>query len=645
MTAPKRRASLLGGADFFADGAPVALRSKKLAALAAYLLSQRRAVPREKLAGLFWGAQFDRQAAQNLRQALTRLRRAFGADVIEAERDAVAIRARAFDCDVALFEAVIAEGDPAALPAAADLYRGDFLDGLDLAEEGWRDWVEIERARLRALALGALDDLAANALQRRDYPEALARAERALEIDPLSETAHRARLAALGGLDRRGEAARAQRDFADRLRAELGVAPSGETVAVFERVRKDAPAGSAGAEDEPRTASIALLPFRAAGDGDQARTIAEGLVESVAATLAKISGIHVVATASTASYRDGDAHPARVGREQGVRSLLSGSVQVVGDRLRVTAALIDAASAEQIWAERYDRPLDDLLAVLDELTKEIVTELQIQLSDGEQARIWARSARDVVAWEAVVRATALIHSHHREGMIEARRLARVAAARDPGFAAAWAAEGWTHWLDGRWDWTEDREASLRRALELAEKALSLDPESPDARSLKAVALAHLGAHDAAVVEINRAVALAPAHAHIAALASYLLRLHGEPRRAIALAERAIRLSPVHPPWYLNALAAACADAGEHERAERLFRESVRRDPDVVIPHAMLATLLGGQGRLSEARAAVEAILSLDPDFSAERWCSQHPHRDRRSRKKQLEALLAAGAPA
>jgi tetratricopeptide (TPR) repeat protein len=185
--------------------------------------------------------------------------------------------------------------------------------------------------------------------------------------------------------------------------------------------------------------------------------------------------------------------------------------------VRVTAQLIDASSGHQIWADRYDRSRGDFLGLQDEITREVVSALQVQLTDGEQARVWARGTRDLKAWENIVRATEKYHSHHRDEIPKARDLALEATRIDPEFAAAWAVLGWTYWVEARWDWSERRDESLGTAYELAHRSLRMDSHLPDGLTLLAVTELHLGRHDEALATFERACLSAPNHSYVAAL--------------------------------------------------------------------------------------------------------------------------------
>ncbi len=247
--------------------------------------------------------------------------------------------------------------------------------------------------------------------------------------------------------------------------------------------------------------------------------------------------------------------------------------------------------------------------------------------------------------ENVVRATAKYHSHHRDELPKARELAVEATRLDPDYPAAWAVLGWTYWVDGRWNWSGDQDESLHQALDLAHRSLAMDPYLPDGLTLLGMAELHLGRPDEALATFERARLALPNHANVAALSANAHSYAGDPAMAIGEIRHAVRLSPSHPVWYLNTLARGHWFNGEVETAVAFLEESARRDPDVVIPYAFLATIFGETGRLAEAEPAVKKLLALEPRFSARAWCANNPFRDPSRRKREEEALVRAGVPA
>jgi TolB-like protein/class 3 adenylate cyclase/DNA-binding SARP family transcriptional activator len=639
---------------------PVEIGSKKLRALLAYLAATHP-VPqsRETLMALLWGSHFDKQARQNLRQSLTRLKRLLGATRLEIGPDTVAMRAGAADSDIGRLGRAIADPSLAALRRSAEIPSAEFLPGFTIPEEAWTEWLEEQRRRVRRWMADAFTALGRAELDGGDAEAAIRAGERALEIDGLREDAFRLLAGALDRAGRGADAVARYETLVRHLRDELGASPAEETRAVIAALRNapaDAPgagtgppepsAGTGPAAPEvaiPEGPSLAVLPFRNITGDEKAEIIASGLAEDIVTTLAKISSVLVVARTSTLKYQDAEVDRAALSREQGVRHILEGAVRMVGDRVRVTAHLSDALTGREVWADRFDRWFKDFLDIQDEITKEIVSALQVELTDGEQARVWAHGTEDTMAWENVVVATELIHAHHRDGIAKARRLAEQACRLDPEFAAAWAAIGWTHWVEGRWGWANRRQR-FDTAWTLAGRALSIDPDNPDALALSGVCALHLGRFEEALQRMEQAMAHAPGHAHIAALTGYVHRYGGDADRTVTCIDRAIRLSPVHPAWYLVVKGAGFWRLGRDGEAVALLREAVRRDPQFAPAFAFCASLLGDIGDTDAARPVVRQLVGLEPDFSSRRWCEINPYRDPADRERELAGLIAAGAP-
>ncbi len=239
-------------------------------------------------------------------------------------------------------------------------------------------------------------------------------------------------------------------------------------VAKVNPMNADAPLAS---PDKP---SIAVLRFDNMSSEPEHEYFADGIAEDIITALSKISRMRVIARNSTFAYKGKSPDVREVARELGVRYVLEGSIRSSGNRLRITAQLIDATDGSHLWAERYDRSIEDIFDIQDEITKEIVTALRVKLTDGEEARVLARGTNDIEAWQLCVRAYELYLRFNSTDFLEARALAEKALQRDPNYAYAWATLGSTFWYDGRLGYTADSEAKFARANECAKRAMALD---------------------------------------------------------------------------------------------------------------------------------------------------------------------------
>ena len=283
----------------------------------------------------------------------------------------------------------------------------------------------------------------------------------------------------------------------------------------------------------PDGPSIAVLPFQnMSGDAEQ-DYFCDGLVEDIITTLSKLAGLRVIARNSTFVYKGRSVDVRDAAKQLGVRYVLEGSVRKSGNRIRITAQLIDAKDGAHLWAERYDRAIDDIFAIQDEITLVLATEMQVKLTEGEQARLRYTTTKNVEAWTYWVQGL----SHYcgpatKENMGPARLYWEKALALDPTSAALNAMLGFMHCVDAQFGWWDDRETALGKARTYTDKALELEPANADAYRTSSVLLLAQGRYDDAVVDAKRSVQLAPGSADVAELASFVLASSGFPEEAV-----------------------------------------------------------------------------------------------------------------
>ncbi len=376
--------------------------------------------------------------------------------------------------------------------------------------------------------------------------------------------------------------------------------------------------GGTSSPELPDKPSIAVLPFtNMSGDPEQ-EYFADGITQDIITALSQVSNLLVVARNSTMVYKGKTIDIGQVGREQGVRFVLEGSVRRGGSRVRVTAQLIDALTGHHQWAERYDRNLDDIFAVQDDITHRITVEMRVQLTDGEQARLLARRTENLEARELILRADELNGRFVREANLEARQLIERALKLDPTYASAWALLGWTHWEDACLGWTESAEISQTMALEAAQKALELEEDYPEALALLGHIYPLLGEHDRAVEVTEKAFDLSPTHFNTAFLA-IVLTYAGNADEAVELFKKSIRLSPLDFAWLLSYLGMCYCSTGELDLAISTLRRAVALEPDSTFGRAWLTSALVTAGMNEEAEQVTRDIMRIDRRFSASRW--------------------------
>ncbi len=276
--------------------------------------------------------------------------------------------------------------------------------------------------------------------------------------------------------------------------------------------------------------------------------------------------------------------------DHGIGHLLEGRVQVAGGRVRVSTRLAAAATRESLWAEQYDRELTDLFALQDEIAREIVTTLQVNLTEGQQARLRQGQIANVKAWEQYIRGISDLRRFIREGNGEAREKLEQAISLDDAFAAAWTFLGWTYMLGGRAGWDDAPEASFAEAISCAEKSLALDGLLPEPHALIGCVRMHQRRHDEAIAAGEKAFALGPNIAESYVLLGQTLNYAGRLEEGTALLEKAMRLSQFYPDNWLGILANGYRLLGCAAEAVALDEERLRRNPDNFFSEFMLAAL-------------------------------------------------------
>ena len=397
----------------------------------------------------------------------------------------------------------------------------------------------------------------------------------------------------------------------------------------------------------PEYPSIAVLPFTVMSADPEQEFFADGVAEDIITALSKISRLLVVSRNSTFTYKGKAVDVKQVSREQGVRYVLEGSVRKGGNRVRVTAQLIDATTGLHIWAERYDRNLEDIFDVQDKITREIVVALDVKLREGEQHRVWSSGTANLEAWECVRLATDAALGGATEAQQRARELLDRAIALDPCYAIAWAMRGWLHFNEADVGGGIGDQARFEKAQSAAfrcgERALELDAECAEAYGM--LALTHLNAreHDKAMEMSEKAIALSPNGAEIlGGVVSAVMTKSGQSERAVELVKQAMRLSPFYRPGLLRALGMAYRLSGRLEEAVACYRESLKRETGYLSAYVNLASMLGELGRLDEAREAARDVLRQEPRFSIKAYTGGLSYRNLADVERIAEGLRRAG---
>jgi adenylate cyclase len=392
----------------------------------------------------------------------------------------------------------------------------------------------------------------------------------------------------------------------------------------------------------PDKPSIAVLPFVNMSDDPKQEFFSDGITENIITGLSKISGLFVIARNSSFTYKGKPVMVRQVAEDLGVRYVLEGSVQRSGDRVRITAQFIDALKGHHLWSERYDQDPKDLFAIEDDITKKIITALQVILTKGEQAILLGKGTENLNAYLKCMEANEYLLRMNKDANLMARQRAEEAIALDSKYSSAHAILGNTHIKDVIFNWSASPRESMVRAFESAKKALSLDDSNVQARMVLTWIYLLKREHDKAIEECEGAVSLAPNAADAVFTFGIVLRFAGRVKDAIPMFERAIRLNPIPQAAYLSQLALSYTFIGEFEKAIGVCKKGLSKNPDDLVGRLALVVAYTSLGRESDARAEVAEVLRIDPKFSLEYAAKTWPYKNEADRDLVLNALRKAG---
>ena len=402
----------------------------------------------------------------------------------------------------------------------------------------------------------------------------------------------------------------------------------------------------------PEHAAIAVLPFNDISPTHDQQYLADGITEELITGLAKFPELIVMARNSTFAYKDKLTDARQVGKDLNVNYVIEGSVQRADQNMRVTAQLIDASTGRQIWADRYDRQVNNIFAIRDDITRSIAGTLGsiagvVALAEAE--RVSAKNPNSFTAYDYLMKGWYAYNKFTREDNAAARDLFEQARKIDPDYARAYAGLAWTYELDYDFEWTNDDEKTLKLALELAETAVRLDPNDIQAQWGLGWAYLYNRQYENAMAHYLRARELNPNDAEVLAEMGNLLIYIGEPKQAIDQVKEAIQLNPNHYNWYVYYVGWAYEEAGMPKEAIEIFEKAIDlQNPDEeqlwYLPTIAAAYAHPTVGRMDDARKVVKTILSRDPGFSISKKVSRYPYRTKELADRYANALRRAGLP-
>jgi TolB-like protein/DNA-binding SARP family transcriptional activator len=681
------RAVAPGGADFLPRG------RKTRGLLACLCLAQGERVSRSRLVGLLWDRSPDAQARMSLRQSLSELNSVVNRHVprlVEIDRDSVRIDVR--KCWVDALAILQASADPTGeTNNLLQPYSERLLEDLDGITPAFDQWLAAERTcfedRVRKILEAELDRLT----EQHANPEMRAAAARRLvNFEPTHEGAVRALMRAFAQMGDRPQAIREFERCRQALQTVLDLPPSKETTAVYEAIRIESPQlappmtseerrgdePGEGAEARPpavfpvpweirkhsepaaaplydpareprREPSIAVLPFRNLTDDPAHHFIAEGLAEDLIEALSRVPNFFVISRLSTLAFRNQDRHPREIGDALGVRYVLSGSMRILEDRLRLTIELTDTQLGAALWYSKLDERFVDLFEVQDRLSEMIVRKVAPYLHAAEMNRIRVKRPDSLEAYDLFLRAQENMHNSSRSVFETSEALFDAAIAKDPHYAAALAWRAYWHVLRVGQGWSPDPADDAMQADGFARTAIECNSMEPMALAVHGHVASYLYKDfDLAFRRFETALRInanaAPAWLWSAAAQAWI----GNGSRAIEEINKAMALSPYDPLMYAysgNAAMAYLAD-GQYERAVECALRSLRENRTYTSAYRQLVMALVLAGREHEARARARRLLELEPGLTVAGFRRRYPGSASPHADLLCDALARAGIP-
>jgi TolB-like protein len=394
----------------------------------------------------------------------------------------------------------------------------------------------------------------------------------------------------------------------------------------------------------PDKPSIAVLPFENMSGDPEQEYFADGIADDVLTTLSKIQELLVIARNSSFVFK-GQARDIReIGRMLGARYVLEGSVRKAGNRVRLAAQLVDSLNGGHIWADRFEGDLDDVFALQDRITQDIVAALEVRLTFGEEARVWRKRSGSPLAYECFSKGQSLYVNFDRHTHAQARAEFERALEINPGFTPALFLLGLTLTDQARFGWENDREATYEAALECARRALAADPNCGEAYQVIGYVRTFQRRHDEAVAAGEKAIALSPSGAAAYHMAGMYHGYAGNFRKAALYEEQAQRLSPLSLNQSMVDEARARFHLGDFVAAKDIASRVLKERPRWLTAQTILVAALWNFGSEDQARIMVRELLVKHPNFSVSRWARSLPYRRQEDLVTLMNPLRMAGLP-
>jgi TolB-like protein/Tfp pilus assembly protein PilF len=629
-----------------ADGAPVFIAARKNRALLALLsLQPSGSLSRERIAALLWSDRGEEQARRSLRQALTVLRselRVLPAMPLASTDERVALDLAQVSVDAREFEKGLAAADIRSVQRAVSLYGGRLLSDVAIRDEGFEEWLRLERQRYLDLAIAGLERVCMGSTGS----HRVRLGKQLVALDPLREASQKALISAYIDNGERSLALQQMASYRNLLREQLDVAPSAELEALERRVRSirhGVQEDAAAPDDTRQKPSIAVLPIsNRSGDPEQDFFCA-GLSEDITAGLSRFRSLLVTSQHSSFLFRDESVAPLETKQKLNASYVVEGSVRRHDKHVRITIQLVDAEKCATLWVDQTDSDIDDIPRLQDETIERIIATIADRIERNEWARAAGRRPRGMRAYDLVLRARAIV-VYTSDSNRQSRKLYEEAIALEPECVPALIGLAWTHCIDSQSRWNNAGVDSLQLADKLARRALELDKHDHRAHELIGFISDIQGKFDEALIHYRHAVSLNSNSADTAAHMGMHLVGMGQFSQALSWFQRATRLNPLHPVWYLFGIGEAYYGQRLYEQAIAPLCSGIHRFPNSITPRRHLAAVYAQMGRIEEAKSEIAKVLALDPCVTLELYRRRIRYQRAEDLQHYLEGLQKAGLP-
>ena len=647
------------------SGEIVSLPTRKVEALLTYLALVPGQHSRDQLMNLLWSDRGEQQARNSLRQALSALKKNLDGiepNLLNIEHANVRLASQSIVVDAVKLEELSQDQTWQAVNQAIALYRGEFMEGMMVRDSNGEEWLAIERERYRKLATDALHKLLEFQLET-DNEKVVENGERLVSLDPLNESAWCTLMRVYASRGDRNYALMAYKRCCEVLNKELNVEPSQETTELQAAIRSgnfaftkvhsaqvpsnnhvSAVTSELSVPSLSEKPSIAILPFTSISNDSEQEFLADGITDDIITNLSRFHDLFVIARNSSFVYKSKAVSVQDVSRELGVRYILEGSIQKSKDEIRINAQLIDGTTGSHIWAERYQRHVDDIFALQDDVVGLIVGTLASGYG-GRLRKAWQRQgSKHPKAFDCFVCGLDFMDNFTPEDNYRAGECFKEAIRLNPNYGKAYAKLAWVYMLDAVESWSDNYEELLAKGLKAATRGIEVEDDESWAHWSLGAHYIYAQQYDLGLAEFERAIELNPNDADVLADAGFYYSYAGKADEGAGLIYRAMRINPHFPEYYLIQLGQALFDAHKYGKAVAAFARL--RDVETTLSCLYTAASQAAIGNEGKATEAIACLLKHDPGATVEKWLQpgMSPYRNKKDAEHFGRYLRKAGLP-